>query len=269
MLTPPLGFCHQVVSLDECEPRHWVQGGGTARRHQPISIQIPTPNPGLNEREEKMGGGRGSGMQMFVLWLLFWTGLKILKSKSAVISGLQKRDGGERGTKETFVTIAPRRKTRRKRRKRRDCGAVLRWGDSSLPGHTHLDQVYNFWPSFLWSFFFPLAVTGCFNATLPVAASQWKLLPFIALLSWPRYLLFRPLHTLPLLWWQTAGSRHPAAEGGPFLHLPIFGRAFFAACSRGVLWLAVRCQAPCCLDTPPAGERQSVYRGIEVLIIFK
>lgn len=49
-----------------------------------------------------------------------------------MISGLQKRDGGERGRKETFVTIAPRRKTRRKRRKMRkmrkmrNCGPVLR-----------------------------------------------------------------------------------------------------------------------------------------------
>ena len=56
--------------------------------------------------------------------------------------GAGRKDGGEPGATETFVTTAPRKKRRRKTRRRRVRGEA-----SSLPGHTHLDQVKHFSPS--------------------------------------------------------------------------------------------------------------------------
>ena len=102
-------------------------------------------------------------------------------------------------------------------------------------------------------------------------------LPLNASFLTPSLLLCRSrllpaLHPIPSSWRQTPGGGHLEAEGGAFLRVPLFGPALSAASRRGLLRLALRCQAPGGLDTPPPGERQGVGRGrvafITIIIII-
>lgn len=173
---------------------------------------------------------------------------------SSVFQGLERKDGGERGAKETAVTTALRKRRTTRKRKSMHFGPVLRWRDSSFPGHTHLVQVNYCLCLVLYCFFiFSLSVYLC-NTCCGFFTIKTSLYP-------SRCPLIPALHPFPSSWWQTARSRHFEAEGGAFLCLSVFGRALATASSRSLLWLAVCCSAPGGLDTSSVGEWQSVSRG--------